>query len=277
MMTAILQATTTEIPATTTTARRTATPYNESTASQTSAMTAADRDALIEAQLPQVKFIAERMVAKLPASVEREDLIGAGVLGLIDAANKFDPTRGILFKTYAEMRVRGAMLDSLRDLDWAPRSMRRRAREVETAYSEIERECGRPAVEEEVAARLEMPINSFQLLLGELRGLTITNLEIETEDNDEALVRQVPDDPQRTPLALYEQAEQRTHIIAAIDRLPERERQVVALYYLEELTMKETGAVLGITESRVSQLHTQAILRLRSALSRNYAKAQEKS
>ncbi len=273
MMPAILQAIPTELPATTTTARCTATPYGESAASQAPALTAADRDALIESHLPQVKYIAERMATKLPASVEREDLIGAGVLGLIDAADKFDPARGILFKTYAELRVRGAMLDSLRDLDWAPRSMRRRAREVETAYSEIESACGRPALEEEVAARLEMSINSFQQLLGELRGLTITNLEIETEDNDEALVRQIPDDPQRTPLALYELGEQRTHIIAAIDRLPERERQVVALYYLEELTMKETGVVLGITESRVSQLHTQAILRLRSTLSRDYAKA----
>jgi RNA polymerase sigma factor for flagellar operon FliA len=275
MITAILQANPAASPATPT-ARRAATPYGDPAASRTPALSAAERDALIEAHLPQVKYIAERMAAKLPASVEREDLIGAGILGLIDAADKFDSSRDILFKTYAEMRVRGAMLDSLRDLDWAPRSLRRRAREVETIYSEIERERGRPAMEEEVAARLEMPLNSFQQLLGELSGLTITNLEHQTEDNEEALARQIPDDPQHTPLAIYESTEQREHIIAAIDRLPERERQVVALYYLEELTMKETGAVLGITESRVSQLHTQAVLRLRSALSRNYTKASEK-
>src|SRR5512132_2784353 len=117
-----------------------------------------DRDALIEAHLPQVKFIAERLASKLPPSVDRDDLYGAGVLGLLDAVDKFDPARGVMFKTYAEMRVRGALLDSLRMLDWAPRSMRRRAREVEAVYARLEQEKGRPAGEEEVAAELGLPM-----------------------------------------------------------------------------------------------------------------------
>lgn len=223
------------------------------------------RDALVEAHLPQVKFIAERLAAKLPPSVDRDDLIGAGVLGLLDAVDKFDASRGVQFKTYAELRVRGAMLDCLRALDWAPRTLRQRAREVEAAYHKIERDSGRPAEEEEVAGALGLSTAQFHTLLSELRGLTLLGLEGNTEEGDQPLP-QIPDDPARNPLALYESAEGRTRLLEAIDRLPERERQVVALYYLEELTMKEVGAVLGITESRVSQLHTQAMLHLRAAL-----------
>lgn len=225
-----------------------------------------NRDALIESHLPQVKFIAERMAEKLPPSIDRNDLYGAGVIGLLDAVEKFDPARGVMFKTYAEMRVRGAILDSLRDLDWAPRSMRRRGREVEAAYQQIEQERGRPATEEEVAARLGLSLSDFQLLLGELRGLTVTGLDDEQDDENPTHVRQILDDPAHTPAAIFERTETRERLAAAINRLPERERQVVALYYLEELTMKEIGAVLGVTESRVSQMHTQAVLRLRAAL-----------
>jgi RNA polymerase sigma factor FliA len=214
------------------------------------------RDALVEAHLPQVKFIAERLAAKLPPSVELDDLIGAGVVGLLDAVEKFDPARGVQFKTYAELRVRGAMLDCLRALDWAPRALRQRAREVEAAYRQLEQKYGRPAEEEEIAAVLAISVADYRDLLNELQGLT----------EGDALVNRIPDDVSRTPLALYERAEGQTTLIAAIDRLPARERQVVALYYLEELTMKEVGAVLGITESRVSQLHTQAVLRLRASL-----------
>jgi RNA polymerase sigma factor for flagellar operon FliA len=227
---------------------------------------AGDREALIEAHLPQVKFIAERLVAKLPPSVDRDDLIGAGVLGLLDAVDKYDPGRGVLFKTYAEMRVRGAMLDSLRGMDWAPRSVRRRAREVEAAYRDLERAHGRAAEEEEVCAALGLSVTEFQALLHELRGLTVVGFDSE-DDEDGTSVQQIPDDPERSPLQRYEATEARNRLAAAIDRLPERERQVVALYYIEELTMKETGAALGVTESRVSQLHTQAVLRLRAALS----------
>lgn len=224
-----------------------------------------NRDTLIEAHLSQVKFIAERLATKLPPSVDIDDLMGAGMLGLLDAVEKYDPAKGVMFKTYAEMRVRGAMLDSLRDLDWAPRSMRRRAREVEAAYQESERTRG-SASDSDVAGILGIPVREFQTLLGELRGLTITGFN-STQDDESGPAEMVPADMAQTPLALYERADLRARLAQAVDRLPSRERQVVALYYVEELTMKEIGAVLGVTESRVSQMHTQAVVRLRTWLS----------
>ncbi len=225
-----------------------------------------DRDALIEATLPQVKFIADRLAARLPPSVDRDDLYGAGVLGLLDAVEKFDPARGVLFKTYAEMRVRGAMLDSLRMLDWAPRSMRRRAREVEAAFQRIQQERGRAATEEEVAAALGISVHEFQSLMSELRGLSITSLDGDENDESGPSPRMVSDALAHTPAALFERVESRAKLAEAIDALPERERQVVSLYYVEELTMREIGLVIGVTESRVSQIHTQAVLRLRASL-----------
>src|SRR5882724_4353589 len=224
----------------------------------------ANREALIEAHLPQVKFIAERLAAKLPPSVDVDDLIGAGMLGLLDAVEKFDPSRGVMFKTYAEMRVRGAMLDSLRDLDWAPRSMRRRAREVEAAYVEAERTRG-SASDSDVAAILGVSVREFHTLIGELRGLTITGFNA-ANDDESGPAELVAADLTQTPLALYERADVQDRLAGAVDRLPNRERQVVSLYYVEELTMKEIGAVLGVTESRVSQIHTQAVIRLRNWL-----------
>jgi RNA polymerase sigma factor FliA len=223
-----------------------------------------DRDQMVETHLSQVKFIAERLAAKLPPSVDIDDLMGAGMLGLLDAVDKFDPDKGVMFKTYAEMRVRGAMLDSLRDLDWAPRSMRRRAREIEAAYVEAERTRGRSS-DADVAAVLNMPVNEFQTLLGQLRGLTVTALD-GLEDDENGRTPSLASDVSQTPLALYERNEVRDLLADAIDQLPDRERQVVALYYVDELTMKEIGSVLGVTESRVSQIHTQAIIRLRTCL-----------
>ncbi len=223
-----------------------------------------NRDQLVEMHLSQVKFIAERLAAKLPPSVDIDDLMGAGMLGLLDAVDKFDPDKGVMFRTYAEMRVRGAMLDSLRDLVWAPRSRRRRAREIDAAYVEAERTRGR-STEADVAAVLGMPVNEFQTLLGQLRGLTVTALD-GIEDDENGRTPTLAGDVSQTPLALYERAEIRECLTEAVDQLPDRERQVDAFYYVEELTMKEIGAVLGVTESRVSQLHTQAIVRLRACL-----------
>ncbi len=228
-----------------------------------------DRQALIELHLPQVRYIAERMLAKLPPSVDRDDLIGAGVLGLLDAVEKYDELRGVQFKTYAETRIRGAMLDSLRELDWSSRSLRARAREIEVAARKIEQEKGRMAEEEELADALGLELSAFQNLLGELRGLTLVELDNHDESATGTNAWQVPDNPDLSPLMEYERQETRENLIAAIHRLPERERQVVALYYVEELTMKETGAVLGLTESRVSQIHTQALIHLRAVLAKN--------
>lgn len=222
-----------------------------------------ERDALIESQLPQIKYIADRIAVRLPFNIDKDDLISAGVLGLLDAVEKFDPSRGVQFKTYAELRIRGAILDSLRDLDWVPRSVRHRAREVDSTYARLEQQLGRPATEEEAALALGISLKEFQTLLGELRWLTIMGLDRDDEDQP---ARQIPDDLQHLPSAEYERTELRERLAEAIDRLPERERQVVALYYLEELTMKEIGEVLGITESRVSQVHTQAMLHLRATM-----------
>ncbi len=237
-----------------------------STKTKNTLLTTADRQALIETHLPQVRYLAERMLAKLPSSVDRDDLIGAGVLGLMDAVEKYDGLRGVQFKTYAETRIRGAMLDSLRDLDWSSRSLRTRAREIEVAVRKIEQEKGRKAEEEELAAALSLDLPAYQNLLSELRGLTLIELDNRDEHAPGASAWQVPDKPDRSPLMEYERQEVRARLMTAIDHLRERERQVVALYYVEELTMKETGAVLGLTESRVSQIHTQALLHLRVAL-----------
>jgi RNA polymerase sigma factor for flagellar operon FliA len=225
-----------------------------------------DRGALIEAHLPQVKFIVDRIAARLPRSVDRDDLIGAGLLGLLDAAAKYDPARGVQFKTYAEWRVRGAVLDSLRTMDCASRSVRRRAREVEAAYTQIENKYGRPATEEEVAELLSVSLPEFQELLAELSWLTVASLDEEDDNGNGGRALQIPGDPDLLPSAIFERTEEREQLTEAIDRLPPRERQVVALYYVGELTMKEIGAIFGVTESRICQIHTAAVLHLRTAL-----------
>ncbi|MBS1792345.1 MAG: FliA/WhiG family RNA polymerase sigma factor [Acidobacteria bacterium] len=224
-----------------------------------------EREYLITSHLPKVKYIADRIAAKLPPSVERDDLYGAGVVGLIDAVERYDASRGIAFTTFAEMRVRGAILDNLRSLDWASRSTRRRAREVQTAYSQIEQEKGRPANEEEVAERLKMPLSELHETLQDIRGLCVTTLDDRDEETGLSVSEMIAD-KSVSPLDQLEQSQRRRLLADSIDKLPDRERQVIALYYLEELTMKEIGEVLGVTESRVSQLRTQAVLRLRNNL-----------
>ena len=224
------------------------------------------REMLIESHLPKVKYIADRIAAKLPPSVEREDLYGAGVIGLIEAAERFDASRGIAFTTFAELRVRGAIFDSLRDLDWASRSARRRAKDVQEAFARIERERGRPATEEEVALELGVSLQKLHELLNELRSLTVTDLEAGADDENRQTPLETLFDTAASPLEQYETGERRERLTLAIESRPERERQVIALYYIEELTMKEIGAVLGVTESRVSQMRTRAIVRLRANL-----------
>lgn len=232
------------------------------------AYTEHDRENLITSHLPKVKYIADRMAAKLPPSVERDDLYGAGIIGLIDAVERFDATRGIAFTTFAEMRVRGAILDNLRSLDWASRGTRRKAREVQEAYSQLEQEKGDTATEEEVAEKMGIPIAELRETLQDLRGLNITDLDEREEETGLTMLETICD-PNASPLEQYEDSDRRKRLAEAIEKLPERERQVVALYYVEELNMKEIGAVLEITESRVSQLKSQAVVRLRNALSVN--------
>jgi RNA polymerase sigma factor FliA len=240
------------------------TAYQEVSTYQT-AYSSDERDNLITSHLSKVKYIADRMAAKLPPSVEWDDLYGAGILGLIDAVERFDATRGIAFTTFAEMRVRGAILDNLRSLDWASRSTRKRAREIQAAYAHLEQEKGANASEEEVAEHLKMPLSELREVLQDLRGLSVLDLDEKDEETGLSAIDLVKDSAANA-LDQFEAKQVRKSLAKSIDKLPERERQVVALYYHDELNMKEIGEVLGVSESRVSQLRTQAIVRLRANL-----------
>jgi len=229
------------------------------------------RDQLVVEHLPLVKFLAQRIAAKLPPSIEVNELISAGVLGLLDAVEKFQPERGVRFKTYAEARIRGAIIDSLRSMDWAPRSLRKKEREVEKAYYKLEQKLGRAVTDEEVAAELDIDIEEFHRWLNDLNSVSLgsfNNLSNqETEESDATdLLEYIPDAPEHNPYYIFEKTELCQQLAAAIDGLPEKERLVMSLYYYEELTMKEIGEVLGVNESRISQLHTKAIMRLRGRL-----------
>ena len=226
-----------------------------------------DRELLITECLPLVKFVAHRISARLPAHVELDDLIHSGILGLMDAVKKFEPSRNVKFKTYAEQRIRGAILDGLRDLDWVPRSLRRKKKEIETAYHLLEQQAGRAASDEEVAAHLEITLEELHHSLDELKGVTLGAFVDAGEDGEgENLISFVPDPDGENAHCLLQAQEVRTILGVAVERLPTKERFVVQLYYFDELTMKEIGTLLNITESRVSQLHTKSMLRLRGKL-----------
>jgi RNA polymerase sigma factor FliA len=231
---------------------------------------AAEREQLILDHLTQIKYIAQRISTKLPSHVELNDLVSAGVLGLLDAIEKFDPSRGVKFKTYAELRIKGAILDSLRNLDWAPRSLRKKSKDLEKVYRELEQRLGRPASDKEVCDEMGITLDEFYDLVDQIKGLTLGSFqEMGSQDEDknsEPLIRYVPDAPQMDPFFLFNKSEVRNILSWAIDALPKKERLVVSLYYYDELTMKEIGKVLGVNESRVSQLHTKAMLRLRTKL-----------
>lgn len=233
-------------------------------------MSAAEREALIVDSLPLIKHIAHKVAMRLPATIEMRDLVNAGVIGLLDAIDKFEPERGVKFKTYAEVRVRGAILDSLRDLDWAPRSLRKKSKDLERVYAELGQKLGRPATDEEVCAALGEDLETFHSLLDQLHGLTIGSFEApaESEEKGEGRINYYPDDGSNDPHARFETKEITGLLAEAIDSLPERERMVLSLYYYEEFTMKEIGTLLGVNESRVSQIHTKATLRLRGKLAK---------
>jgi RNA polymerase sigma factor for flagellar operon FliA len=229
-----------------------------------------DRDELILEHLPQIKYIAQRISTKLPSHVELNDLVSAGILGLLDAIEKFDPNRGVKFKTYAELRIKGAILDSLRNLDWAPRSLRKKSKDLERVYRELEQRLGRPATEKEVCDAMEITLDEFYELVDQIKGLNLGSFQEmsgkDEEKSSEPLVKYVPDAPQLDPFFVFHKSEIQGIMSTAIDTLPKKERLVVSLYYYDELTMKEIGKVLGVNESRVSQLHTKAMLRLRTKL-----------
>jgi RNA polymerase sigma factor FliA len=226
-----------------------------------------DRTALIEEHVSLVRYLAARVGAKLPPGVEVDDLVGAGMLGLIDAAEKFDPSRGTRFRTYAERRIRGSILDHLRSLDWAPRSLRRRARELDAAHDQLERDRGRAVDASEVAEYLDINLGELQSLVSNINAVQMSSLQAFEYDGDAGdRLQALPDSPDESPFAVYERRELRQRLAAAVDELPEKERLVVSLYYVEELTMKEIGSVIGVNESRVSQIHSKAVSRLRASL-----------
>ncbi len=226
-----------------------------------------ERNLLLIEHLPTVRYIARRIHERLPQHVELEDLVSAGVVGLIDAFSKFDHTKKVQFKSYAQFRIRGAILDSLRTLDWSPRELRRRGRAVEEAIRTLNLKFGRAPVEQEIADQLGISLVNYQQLLADLKGLEIGSLHVErSEDSGDDELAYVPGPDEDDPLFRCLKGELRQRLADAIDELPERERMVLTLYYYEELTMKEIGLTLGVVESRISQIHSSAVLHLRAAL-----------
>ncbi len=227
-----------------------------------------ERDRTLLEQMPQVHYIARRIHERLPRHVPIEDLVHAGVLGLMDALHKFDHTRHVQFSSYAKFRIRGAILDSLRELDWSPRDLRRKARQIEEVHQRLHGTLGRTPTEPEMAAELGLELRQFQALLTELKGLELGSLRVESplDGSEQDLCDYIPSDPEENPFQLCLHSEMRQLLERLIAELPEKERQVLALYYYEELTMKEVGAVMGVGESRVSQIHSLAIVRLRSRM-----------
>ncbi len=219
---------------------------------------------------PLIKYIASRIAIRLPPHIDLNDLINAGVIGLIDAIEKFDASKQIKFKTYAEFRIRGAILDELRSMDWVPRSVRQKARKVEDAYARLEYALGRPAKDEEVANEMKIDIDSFHKLLSETASVSLLSLDDLGEDDSDVskrnLLEFILQDEKEWPSHKLRYAEVREIVAKGILSLPEKERMVISLYYYDELTMKEIGHVLKFTESRVSQIHTKAVLRLRSKM-----------
>jgi RNA polymerase sigma factor FliA len=229
------------------------------------------RERLVVAYSPLVKYVAGRMGSNLPAHVDEADLISYGLTGLISAIERFDLSRAIKFETYAITRIRGSIIDELRTLDWVPRSVRARAREIERANQKLEARLQRAPTDEEMASELGISISDFNESLVQISTSTLVALDElwNTNENDGdhvSLLDTIADRRAPDPEQIVDQGEVRDRIADAIAALPEREKLVIALYYYENLTLREVGEVLGVTESRVSQLHTKAVLRLRSKL-----------
>ena len=231
------------------------------------------RDELILAYVPLVKYVAGRVGMGLPSNVDFDDLVSFGFFGLVDAVEKFDPARGVKFETYAVNRIRGAVIDGLRSIDWVPRSVRQKAKELENTIASLEAKLGRPATDAEVSEALNLSLEEYHELLSQVKGITLASLdEVWTGDpEEEGKIRfgqMIENTASEDPSALVEEVEVKRLLAEAIDQLPERERLVVSLYYYEGLTLKEIGQVIGVSESRISQIHTKAIVRLRGRLRR---------
>ncbi len=247
--------------------------YKQTIPFRTDKVASIEREALVTKYAPLVKTIAGRLALRLPQHISQDDLISAGLMGLLDAIDKFDIEKGVEFKSYAEFRIKGAMIDELRSMDWVPRSVRKNAKMLSEAYARVENRELRPAQDEEVAKELGIDLDAFYKLLEEAKGISIFNeydMQIHNVNGEETSDENAYEIGfEQSPLTTLKKTELVQVIAGAIDRLPKNERTAVSLYYYEELTMKEIGEVMGYTESRVSQLHTKAVLRLKNSL-RNY-------
>lgn len=227
------------------------------------------KESLILYYAPLVKYVAGRIASGLPKSVEVQDLISNGIIGLIDAIKRFDIERDIKFETYAISRIRGAIIDSLRALDWLPRSLRYRAKEIDRVYSDLESKLKRAPTEDELAKALDISIDELRQLLSELSYSSIIALEdivvpSQEKGNQFSVIDSIEDKKAIDPSEFFEETELKETVLEAIRELPEREKKVIILYYYQNLTLKEIGNLLGVSESRVSQIHSKAILRLKS-------------
>jgi RNA polymerase sigma factor for flagellar operon FliA len=232
---------------------------------------AAERERLILAHLPQVRLIARRIHERLPGSVSIEDLISTGIVGLISAIDHFDPTLNVKLKTYAEYKIRGAILDGLRGLDWAPRQKRKKAKLIEAAICKAEQRLHRTPSEEEVAQQLNLTTDAYHTWLVEIRGVNLGSLEFTGgEEGGRDLLKYISDNEENWPSRILERAELERLLAEAVEKMPSVERTVLRLYYHEELTLRDIAKVVELHESRVSQLKTQAIVRLRAYIEKRW-------
>lgn len=231
------------------------------------------KDEIVVEYAPLVKYIAQKIASRLPANIELDDLISCGVIGLMDAIEKFDPTRDNKFKTYAEFRIRGAILDELRSQDWVPRSVREKAKQLERAYAKIEKELGRPATDEEMCEELSCSMDEFHELINKSKSVSLLSID-DTQSmgrgDRKSLVQLMESSRSANPFAAVNYKKSQERIKEGIKSLPEKQRLVLSLYYFEDLNLKEIGQVLDVTESRVSQLHTQAIMKLKAKLKNDF-------
>ena len=233
-----------------------------------------EREYYITEYASLIRTVAGRLAMRLPSHIDQNDLMSAGIMGLLDAIEKFDPDKGVAFKSYAEFRIRGAMLDELRTMDWVPRSVRKNAKILEKAYGSVERRTMKPASDEEVAAELGIDMDAFYQLLEETKGISVFNEEelgeLMAHKKINNLWYAYQGSMMTDPAVSFDLSEVKGVLAEAIDVLPKNERIVIMLYYYEELTMKEIGEVMGYTESRISQLHTKAVIRLRHKVRRYF-------
>jgi len=227
------------------------------------------REKLILEYSHLIKYVSGRLSIYFGSNVEYDDLVGFGVFGLIDAIDKFDINKGVKFETYASLRIRGAIIDSIRELDWVPRSLRQKNKELEKIYTEIENQRGHAASDSEVAERMGISLDEMYKLLNEVNVSSMVSLEEFLEQNYDAGVDLPGTNKDEKPESYIQMVELRDILGDSIDKLPEKEKKVIILYYFEELTLKEISAIMKVSESRISQLHTKAILRMRGKLARH--------